>query len=187
MVKNPPAVLETQAPSWVGKTPWRRAWQPTPVFWPGEPHGQRSLAGCSPWGAKSQTGLSTGRSMRDSSLSEPAKMTLNIPGLYIQRLTATFSAVPEKLYFGYHSDCLGIWSRLQRPSSFLLEAALPAGRVVVLSGNHDSPPEPSPLKNMWEMVSGLPGDFKDSCMVMDREAWRAVVHGVAKSRTRLSD
>ena len=30
--------------------PWRRAWQPTPVFWPGESHGQRSLAGCSPWG-----------------------------------------------------------------------------------------------------------------------------------------
>jgi len=29
--------------------PWRRAWQPTPVFWPGESHGQRSLAGCSPW------------------------------------------------------------------------------------------------------------------------------------------
>jgi len=29
---------------------WRRAWQPTPVFWPGESHGQRSLAGDSPWG-----------------------------------------------------------------------------------------------------------------------------------------
>ena len=35
---------------WVGKIPWRRAWQPTPVFLPGESHGQRSLAGCSPWG-----------------------------------------------------------------------------------------------------------------------------------------
>ena len=34
---------------WVGKTPWRRAWQPTPVFLPGESHGQRSLVGCSPW------------------------------------------------------------------------------------------------------------------------------------------
>ena len=33
---------------WVGKIPWRRAWQPTPVFLPGESHGQRSLAGCSP-------------------------------------------------------------------------------------------------------------------------------------------
>ena len=31
---------------------WRRAWQPTPVFLPGESHGQRSLAGYSPWGPK---------------------------------------------------------------------------------------------------------------------------------------
>ena len=34
---------------WVGKIPWRRAWQPIPVFMPGESHGQRSLAGYSPW------------------------------------------------------------------------------------------------------------------------------------------
>jgi len=32
---------------WVRKIPWRRAWQHTPVFLPGESHGQRSLAGCS--------------------------------------------------------------------------------------------------------------------------------------------
>ena len=37
---------------WVGKIPWRRAWQPTPVFFPGESQGQRSLAGYSPWGCK---------------------------------------------------------------------------------------------------------------------------------------
>ena len=37
---------------WVGKIPWRRAWQPTPVFLPGASHGQRSLAGYSPWGRK---------------------------------------------------------------------------------------------------------------------------------------
>ena len=41
-----------------GKIPWRRKWQPTPVFLPGESHGQRSLAGYSPWGCKSWTGLS---------------------------------------------------------------------------------------------------------------------------------
>ena len=35
---------------WVGKIPWRRAWQPSPVFLPGESHGQGSLAGCSPRG-----------------------------------------------------------------------------------------------------------------------------------------
>ena len=37
---------------WVVKIPWRRAWQPTPVLLPGEFHGQRSLAGYSPWGHK---------------------------------------------------------------------------------------------------------------------------------------
>ena len=74
MVKNHPATEETQVPppdkewqpnlhssvgkesacnagdssSWVGKVPWRRKWQPTPVFLPGESHGQRSLADYSP-------------------------------------------------------------------------------------------------------------------------------------------
>ena len=38
--------------SLVGKIPWRRKWQPSPVFLPGESHGQRSLAGYSPWGCK---------------------------------------------------------------------------------------------------------------------------------------
>ena len=37
---------------WVGKIPWRREQLPTPVFWPGELHGQRSLAGYSPWGCR---------------------------------------------------------------------------------------------------------------------------------------
>ena len=40
---------------WVGRIPWRRAWQPIPVFLPGESHGQRSLLGYSPWGCKDMT------------------------------------------------------------------------------------------------------------------------------------
>ena len=35
---------------WVRTIPWRRAWQPTLVFLPGEFHGQRNLLGYSPWG-----------------------------------------------------------------------------------------------------------------------------------------
>ena len=35
---------------WVGKIPWSRKWQPTPVFLPERSHGQRSLAGYGPWG-----------------------------------------------------------------------------------------------------------------------------------------
>ena len=37
---------------WVEKIPWRREWLPTPLFLPEESHGQRSLAGYSPWGPK---------------------------------------------------------------------------------------------------------------------------------------
>ena len=54
-VKNPPAhagdVKDGLNP-WARKFPWSRAWQPTPIFLPGESHGQRGLAGYSPAGHK---------------------------------------------------------------------------------------------------------------------------------------
>ena len=37
---------------WVREIPWSRKWQPTPGFWPGKSHGQRSLVGYSLWGCK---------------------------------------------------------------------------------------------------------------------------------------
>ena len=54
VVKNPPANAgdnkRCRFNIWVGKSPWRRAWQPTPLFLPSESHGQRSLEGYSPQG-----------------------------------------------------------------------------------------------------------------------------------------
>ena len=38
--------------AWVAKIPWRKKWWPTQIFLPGKSHGQRSLAGYSPWGCK---------------------------------------------------------------------------------------------------------------------------------------
>ena len=52
MVKNLLAVQEAWVQSLGQEDPWRREWEPTPVFLPGESHGQRSLAGYSPWGFK---------------------------------------------------------------------------------------------------------------------------------------
>ena len=53
MVKNPPASAEdSRSTPGSGKIPWRRKWQPTPVFLPGKSHGQRSLVGYSPWHRK---------------------------------------------------------------------------------------------------------------------------------------
>ena len=54
-VKNLPAMQETQVQSLGREESWKRKWQPTPVFLPRESHGQRSLAGYSPWGPKDQT------------------------------------------------------------------------------------------------------------------------------------
>ena len=54
-VKNPPADagdMRGRFPPCVGEIPWRRRWQPTPVFLPGEYHGQRSLMGCGSPGHK---------------------------------------------------------------------------------------------------------------------------------------
>ena len=52
VAKNPPDnvrdIRDMGSNPWVGKTPWRRAWQPTPIFLPGESHRQRSLVGYSP-------------------------------------------------------------------------------------------------------------------------------------------
>ena len=49
VVKNPPAsarnIKDSRFDPWIRKIPWRRTWQPTPVFLPGESHGQRTL-GC---------------------------------------------------------------------------------------------------------------------------------------------
>ena len=62
LVKNPACQFRRHTINgfdpWIGKVPWRRAWQPTPVFLPANSYRQRSLAGYSPWD-QSQTGLST--------------------------------------------------------------------------------------------------------------------------------
>ena len=54
VVSNLPAnagdIPDSGFSSWVGKIPWRTAWQLTPVFFPGKALGQRSLMGYSPWG-----------------------------------------------------------------------------------------------------------------------------------------
>ena len=56
MVKNPSASVGSRKrirlKPWVGKIPWRRAWQPTPLFLLGKSHGLRSLEVYSPWSLK---------------------------------------------------------------------------------------------------------------------------------------
>ena len=62
-LKNPPQRRRPGVHPWLGKVPWRRGRLPTPVFWPGESHGQRSLEGHGPWGP------------RESDTTEPPSLT----------------------------------------------------------------------------------------------------------------
>ena len=65
--KNLPAMWRPGSNPWVRKMPWSREWLPTPVFLPGEFHGQRSLVGYSQWGHK------------ESDLTEHHRLGFNFP------------------------------------------------------------------------------------------------------------
>ena len=59
LVKNPLPMQEMQVQSQVGKIPWRKKWQPTPVFLLGKSHGQRRLAGYHTCGCRVRNDLAT--------------------------------------------------------------------------------------------------------------------------------
>ena len=73
--KSPPASAGDvgSISPWGRKIPWRRKWQPTPVFLPGKFHGQRSLAGCSPWGSKEWDDLATKQEQAELATEESYK------------------------------------------------------------------------------------------------------------------
>ena len=64
MVENVPAVQETGFDPWIGKIPWRRERQPTPIFLLEESHGQGSLVGYSSWCREELDMLSNEASMQ---------------------------------------------------------------------------------------------------------------------------
>ena len=82
LVNNPPAIQETACNTVdPGSIPWRRKWQPTPVFLPRKSHGLRSMSGYSPWGRNR-----VGHSVQFSSVSQSCPtlcdpMNRSTPGL----------------------------------------------------------------------------------------------------------
>ena len=69
-----------------GRSPWRRKWQPTPAFSPGESHGQRSLAGYSPWGHKeSDTTEQLNKNKKQSSSDQHVVLGLRAQGLQLDQ------------------------------------------------------------------------------------------------------
>ena len=94
---------------WVGKIPWRRKWQPSPVFLPEKSHGQRSLMGYSPWGCKEL----------DTTLVTKQQQQQN--GLYNRRVQSLSCArAPEHGMIGNFKICLCKCSKMYCPHIFWL-------------------------------------------------------------------
>ena len=114
-VKNLSTIRRHRRPRfdpWVGKMPWRREWQPIPVFLPGESHGQRNLAGYSPWGRK------------ESDMTENTRWFLKAQGSgWNQIYTGGRNLKRKRQDFWKAENTLGMWTyllnnwRLSRSSS----------------------------------------------------------------------
>jgi len=93
VVNNPPAnAVDVVLIPELGRFPWRRAWQPTPVFLPGKSHGQRSLAG--PWGhVRVGHNLATKEQQQDVSLNHPS-MNLS---LYLYMYVSIWASLVAQL------------------------------------------------------------------------------------------
>ena len=125
---------------WVRKIPWRRKWQPTPVFLPRESHGQRSLAGYGPWGCKSRTWLS------DSSFYQPGHFSLRE---YLQPLNSP----------GWWTECTSrkaifcSWGETEWRSQCLSKSNIPASSSLALQKAWKWKVKVKSLSRVWLSVT----------------------------------
>ena len=90
---------------WVRKIPWRRKWQPAPVFLPGKPHGHRSLAGYSPKGRKeSDMTKHTGTAWDMGSQFSDQELNPDLQQWKLQALTTGLPGNSRFLIFSYNKQ-----------------------------------------------------------------------------------
>ena len=106
---------------WVRKILWRRKWQLTPVFLPGKFYGQRSLAGCNPWGCRELNPQhpSPIRGTMGSSLRSLAEVQPSSPLRTVLRKSLSFPGCPGLDILGkeLHREPCGMRQASERPTA----------------------------------------------------------------------
>ena len=123
---------------WLGKIPWRREWQPIPVFLPGMFHGQKSLAGYSPWGCK------------ESDMAEQLTLWLHVRvwvpvGIEEMILWSTLSRQGSQTRKGEVSHLL-VNKLLTTVGTWALSQHMQQSSELSLHGTEYAPPTPSPRR-----------------------------------------
>ena len=97
---------------WIRKMPWSRAWQPTPVFLPGESQGWRNLAGYSPWGVRVgrdwATTIHTRRMQREPPIGRPLQVPILLQSVHSPP-EATYEIFPTSNSAHLPSPCRTLW------------------------------------------------------------------------------
>ena len=107
---------------WVGKIPWRRAWQPTPLFLPGESHGQRSLVGYSPWGHRESDAAEAEHTCTHAHTHTHTHTSLLQPSHHVLPPWAGVSVSIRQLTGGVSECCLWLLSRNGSSSTTLTDS-----------------------------------------------------------------
>ena len=161
---------------WVGKIPWRRKWQPTLVFWPGESHGQRSLVSYSPRGHK-------GSDMTETTQHVWLITSLVIANQFsLQLLTLSqksdwdwkFPTLQSYSWFLWWPAPIFRWSKTVQKSLHWHKEKHIYYSQSLRNSKGASPTQWTWIWANWEIVE-------------DRGAWHAAFHRVTKSQIQLSD
>ena len=115
-----PAMQETQVQSLGWKIFWRRTWQPTPGFLPGELHGQRSLADYSPWIAR----------VRHNLVTKPPPQTFS--SLQAQPLFCSYNLVISRMSYKWNHTMYSLLSILTLHNGFEIHLLLKVSIVYSL-------------------------------------------------------
>ena len=160
---------------WVGKIPWRKECLPTPVFWPGEFHKQRSLAAYSPWGCK------------ESDMTEQLSLSLKGENICKQ---CDWQDLVSKIYHSSYSSVSENKQLNQKMGKklnrlFFLKKTWASQVLLVVKDPPANAGDTGSVPGLGRSSGGGNGNpFQYACLEnsLDRGVWQALVHKTARVR-----